>query len=72
MAFIDYIPFEKASESLQKLYRKFGGRDHTPADIKEMVKNAKKYPEGRAIKFDVTNKKQVELIKKLIRIRMES
>ncbi len=42
-----------------------------PADIKKMVKDAKKYPEGRAIRIDVTNKKQVELIKKLIRIRME-
>jgi hypothetical protein len=42
-----------------------------PDDIKEMVATAKKYPEGRAIGFDVTNKKQVALIKRLIRIRME-
>jgi alkylhydroperoxidase family enzyme len=33
MAFIDYIPFDKASEALQKLYRKFGGKDNTPANI---------------------------------------
>jgi len=42
-----------------------------PAEVKRMVRTAKKYPEGRAIKFDVTTKKQVALIKKLIRIRME-
>ncbi len=33
MAFIDYIPFDKASETLQKLHRRFGGKDHTPANI---------------------------------------
>ena len=33
MAFIDYISFDKASEALKKLYRKYGGRNHTPSNI---------------------------------------
>ena len=33
MAFIDYIPYDDASEELQALYREYGGPKHTPANI---------------------------------------
>jgi alkylhydroperoxidase family enzyme len=33
MAFVDYIPWDKASEALRKIYRRFGGPDNTPANI---------------------------------------
>ena len=33
MAFVPYIPFEKASPDLQELYRQFGGANNTPANI---------------------------------------
>ncbi len=46
MAFIDYIPFEKASETLQRLYRKFGGKDHTPANILRISGISPKAMEG--------------------------
>ncbi|MDH3892782.1 MAG: carboxymuconolactone decarboxylase family protein [candidate division Zixibacteria bacterium] len=33
MAFIDYIPYDDASEELQALYREYGGPSRTPANI---------------------------------------
>ena len=33
MAFIDYIPYDTASEELQALYRQYGGPTRTPANI---------------------------------------
>lgn len=33
MAFIKYIKFEDASEELQKLYERYGGKSKTPANI---------------------------------------
>ena len=33
MAFIDYIPYEKASEQLKELYQRFGGKSKAPANI---------------------------------------
>lgn len=33
MAFIDYIEYDNASDSLKKLYRKYGGKTKTPANI---------------------------------------
>lgn len=33
MAFIDYIPYENASEELKALYEKYGGADRIPANI---------------------------------------
>lgn len=33
MAFIDYIPYDDASEELQTLYREYGGPTKTPANI---------------------------------------
>ena len=33
MAFIDYIPFDKASPYLQELYSRFGGAKKTPANV---------------------------------------
>ena len=33
MAFIDYIPYENASEGLKNIYSKYGGKTKTPANI---------------------------------------
>jgi alkylhydroperoxidase family enzyme len=33
VAFIDYIPYDDASEELQVLYREYGGANRTPANI---------------------------------------
>ena len=33
MAFIDYISYDNASDKLKALYRKYGGRKRTPANI---------------------------------------
>ena len=33
MAFIKYIPYDKASDELKALYDKYGGKDKMPANI---------------------------------------
>jgi len=33
MAFIDYIEYNDASQELQKLYKKYGGKEHKPVNI---------------------------------------
>ena len=33
MAYIDYIPYDDASDELKRLYEKLGGKDRTPANI---------------------------------------
>ncbi len=33
MAFIDYISYDDASEELKEVYKRYGGRNHTPSNI---------------------------------------
>lgn len=41
-----------------------------PESILDMIRNARKYAEGRAIRFEVRGQKDAENVKKLIEIKM--
>lgn len=41
-----------------------------PESILDMIRNARKYAEGRGVRFDVRGQKDVENVKKLIEIKM--
>jgi len=45
-------------------------RSDLPQDIKNELKNARKYVEGRGIRIEVTSEKDVEHVKKLIDIKI--
>jgi len=46
MPFIDYIPWDKASDALRRLYRRFGGPEKTPANILRISSVSPKAMEG--------------------------
>lgn len=41
-----------------------------PHSIKKLIRGAKKYVEGRGIRFEIRTKKDVEIVKKLAEIKM--
>ena len=41
-----------------------------PASILELIDNAKKYAEGRAIRLEIRSKKDATIVKKLVSIKM--
>jgi hypothetical protein len=41
-----------------------------PESILDMIRNARKYAEGRGIRFEVRGQEDVENVKKLIEIKM--
>ena len=41
-----------------------------PATILDLIDNAKKYPEGRAVRLDVKTKPDVEIVEKLAAIKL--
>ena len=43
-----------------------------PKELIEELKNAKKYMEGRGLSIEMKSKKQVDIIKKLVRIKVEN
>jgi hypothetical protein len=43
-----------------------------PDDIKETLRNAKKYAEGRGLSIDVRSSEKIEIIKKLIEIKINN
>ncbi len=43
-----------------------------PDDVSEIVRNGPQYPEGRAVRLDVTKAADVKSAKKLLAIKMES
>lgn len=43
-----------------------------PKEIIEELKNAKKYMEGRGLSIEVKSKKQVDIVKKLVRIKVDN
>lgn len=43
-----------------------------PNDIKETLRNAKKYAEGRGFSIDVRSSEKIEIIKKLIEIKINN
>jgi hypothetical protein len=45
-------------------------RGDLPEDIKNELKNARKYVEGRGLRIEVTSQKEVEHVKKLIDIKV--
>ena len=49
VAFIDYIAYDDAPEELQALYRKYGGKERTPANI---VRIAGRRPKVMAAHLD--------------------
>ena len=43
-----------------------------PARLVKMIREAKRYPEGRAVRIDVNNARDVVVIKKLVEIKLGS
>ena len=43
-----------------------------PVDVIKMVRNAQKYPEGRAVRYEVRTAADVKVVKKLIRIKIDN
>jgi len=43
-----------------------------PQNIKTTLKNAKKYMEGRGLSIEVKSSKEVEIVKKLVEIKVNN
>ena len=61
---IGFIFGEKAVSAVKK-------SDHLTQSIKTDLSNAKKYAEGRGIRIDVKNRKTLEVVKELVKIKIE-
>jgi len=47
-------------------------RADLPADVVEMIRKAPRYPEGRAIRWEVARAADANIVKKLLAIKLES
>ncbi|MFH1198167.1 MAG: DUF3788 domain-containing protein [bacterium] len=61
---VGFIFGDKAVEAIEQ--------SGLPTEIIDEIKNAKKYAEGRGIRLDIKNKKVLDSVKKLVKIKIEN